>query len=218
MSDKKDSYILTTSGKRLYPFNLTEDQIHIKDIAHVLARLPRWLGNTAHKTLSVARHSINVHNYIRNSFEDAVGREPLLPYYGLLHDASEAYFGDIPSPIKRHLPDVQKLENSILIAIFNKYGVRYNILTPSMENVDQESIVLHPVVLLADSLMGHFEGTYLINGYHNPEMHKKATEIGNKGYVGSDNNYLYDLNYKAMERSTPEKDEKDFLDLFLEYQ
>ncbi len=42
---------------------------------------------------------------------------------GLLHDAAEAYLSDIPSPIKRHLPDYNAMEKKVQDVINEKFGV-----------------------------------------------------------------------------------------------
>jgi uncharacterized protein len=71
----------------------TPDMVCIEDIAYALAHINRFTGHAG--TYSVAEHSIRV-SYACDP-EDALA--------GLLHDASEAYVGDLASPIK-HLPEM----------------------------------------------------------------------------------------------------------------
>lgn len=85
--------IQTYTGKMVNPFALHPEDVDIHDIAHSLARTCRYGGHTF-GYLSVARHSIWVSDLL------AARGHPELALTGLLHDASEAYLGDIPRPIK----------------------------------------------------------------------------------------------------------------------
>src|SRR4051812_2148358 len=80
--------ILTYTGKHVNPFDLKPDDICIEDIAHALALCNRFAGHTK-RPMSVAQHSVYVSR--------------LCPNYrlaGLLHDASEAYLGDVTKWVK----------------------------------------------------------------------------------------------------------------------
>ena len=50
---------------------------------------------------------------------------PDLKLAGLLHDASEAYIGDMPSPFKKLMPDYKKLEDNLMKVIAQKFGFEY---------------------------------------------------------------------------------------------
>lgn len=71
------------------PMNPIPAQIHIEDIARGLAHKCRWNGQTR-TYYSVAEHSIEVMKMCGPEFA----------LWGLLHDAGEAYLGDVPDPIK----------------------------------------------------------------------------------------------------------------------
>ena len=88
----EDGWIQTFSGRKVYPMDLTPDDIHIRDIAHSLAHQCRFAGHVS-RFYSVAQHSVIMSRL--------VPREHAM--WALLHDASEAYLTDIPRPIK-HLP------------------------------------------------------------------------------------------------------------------
>jgi 5'-deoxynucleotidase YfbR-like HD superfamily hydrolase len=105
------SYIETASGKLYHFLNPQPDEIVIEDIALALANKCRFGGHS--DFYSVAEHSVLV----------ALRLPPGLQLAGLLHDASEAYLGDIPSPIKDVLPDYKKLENINQTAIEQKFGL-----------------------------------------------------------------------------------------------
>lgn len=83
----------------------------IEDIAHGLAHTCRYAGQ-ADSFYSVAEHSLLVS-------EVAVGRE----YTALMHDAAEAFIGDVTRPLKQLLPEYRKIEAAIETAIFERFDV-----------------------------------------------------------------------------------------------
>lgn len=106
--------IRTYTGKYINVFEPTLEMINIVDIAHALAHVPRFGGHTA-KFYSVAQHSIAV----------AMKLPPEQQLAGLLHDATEAYLCDMPSPIKNRMPEYKKIEDKLMVAIARKFGITY---------------------------------------------------------------------------------------------
>lgn len=92
-------WMQTATGKQFYPLAPKMTDIDIEDIAHALSLQCRFNGHTR-KFYSVAEHSVHV-SY-------AVPRKMALP--ALLHDAHEAYLGDMISPLKAHFPKMSKYE------------------------------------------------------------------------------------------------------------
>lgn len=86
--------ISTHTGRLIDPFNPTRANIHIDDIAHALSLICRFGGQTD-RFYSVAEHCI----FVATIAEERHG--PRTALWGLLHDAAEAYLGDIVSPLKR---------------------------------------------------------------------------------------------------------------------
>lgn len=110
--------VKTYSGKSLDLCKPDPAAICIEDIAHHLAQINRYNGACPYP-FSVAQHSLLVAR--------------ILPYnlklYGLLHDASEAYIGDLVSPAKRipALGQVFKpLEHRVQSAIYMRFGLDPN--------------------------------------------------------------------------------------------
>ena len=104
--------ILTFSGKFLDYTNPSVRQISIEDIAIALSREARFSGHTK-DFYSVAQHSLYVSHIV----------PPEFAMEALLHDATEAYCKDIPTPLKRLLPDYQKIERAVDQVIRKKYGL-----------------------------------------------------------------------------------------------
>lgn len=85
-------WIPTRSGGKVCLHFPLPEQIHIEDIAGALSKIPRFNGHTT-ELYSVAQHSVLVSLYLRNEPDP-------IPMAALLHDAHEAYFGDITTPVK----------------------------------------------------------------------------------------------------------------------
>lgn len=87
-------FIRMHSGVDVYLDTPTPDVIHIRDIAHHLALINRFNGATE-TPYSVAQHSVLVADLLR-----AKKQPPHVCLWGLLHDAHEAYLGDVTTPVK----------------------------------------------------------------------------------------------------------------------
>lgn len=86
------SWIQSFSGKRVDPFDLRPEQVAFADIPIALARKPRFQGHTI-RPYSVAEHCVRGAQLIEGPFKLAF----------LLHEVSEVYLPDVPTPIKRAL-------------------------------------------------------------------------------------------------------------------
>lgn len=109
MSDSGTS-IETYTGHRVDPFDLSPDDVCLEDVAASLAHTCRFGGHCTH-FYSVAHHSLHVSREVSQA-------NVRLQLFGLLHDAAEAYLGDIPRPFKRELERVERTEARILDAVW----------------------------------------------------------------------------------------------------
>ena len=110
------------SGRRLDLLDPSALDVEIEDIAHGLARVARWNGQTkgAH-IFSVAQHSLLVEALARAKVRrlDRNGRLAVL-----LHDAPEYVIGDMISPFKAVIGDSYKaVEHRLLAAIHLRFGL-----------------------------------------------------------------------------------------------
>ena len=110
------------SGRRLDLLDPSPLDIEIEDIAHGLARVARWNGQThGVHVFSVAQHALLV-EVIAAAI--APGCDPRLRLTILLHDGAEYVIGDIISPFKAVLAESYKaVEQRILGAIFRRFGL-----------------------------------------------------------------------------------------------
>lgn len=132
------SWILTASGVKFDLRNPRSADVRIGDIAHALARICRFTGHTR-AFYSVAQHSVGVANLLPRH----------LARIGLLHDATEAYVGDMSSPLKELLPEYQAIEHEVWRAIAIHFGMREK-LPPAVKRADLEMLAAERRALLPE--------------------------------------------------------------------
>ncbi len=110
------------SGRRLDLLDPSPLDIEVEDIAHGLARVARWNGQTSGgHALSVAQHSLLVEDLCTHFRPDLDRRWRLA---ALLHDAPEYVIGDMISPFKAALGlDYKSFEHRLLDAIHMRFGI-----------------------------------------------------------------------------------------------
>lgn len=116
--------ILTADG-RYFDFNAPDPAvITLNAIARGLANKCRF-GGQCRPFYSVAEHSVWVSRLV----------PPHLARHGLLHDAAEAFIGDIPKPLKEMLPDYQAIEARVEAVLFAQFG--FISLPPEIKQIDR---------------------------------------------------------------------------------
>jgi uncharacterized protein len=142
------------SGRRLDLLNPSPLDIEVEDIAHGLARVARWNGQTVGPDIfSVAQHSLLVEAIARHLDPDLPPRSRLAV---LLHDAPEYVIGDVISPFKVVLGEAYKaVEGRILAAIHLRFGL------PS-----EPGASLRHLIKRADRIAAFLEATRLAGFAH----------------------------------------------------
>ena len=110
-------YIQTVSGRKVWLPGAEPESIHLDDIIHALSYTCRFAGHID-RAYSVAEHSVNVCLYLKER-----GCEPIICLQGLMHDATEAYLCDIPTPFKKLIPEYKVLEDDLWQTISYKFGI-----------------------------------------------------------------------------------------------
>jgi hypothetical protein len=117
--------IRTFTGIYVNVFEPTQEMFCIEDIAHSLSQQCRFGGHLP-KYYSVAQHCIIMSQYMHKS----------LKLQALLHDASEAYLLDIPTPIKKGLLNYKEIEERLMTELSVKFGFQYP-LHEAVKEVDE---------------------------------------------------------------------------------
>jgi uncharacterized protein len=142
------------SGRRLDLLDPSPLDIEIEDIAHGLARVARWNGQTkGDHAFSVAQHCVLVTKLFAHANPSATRAEKLA---ALLHDAPEYVVGDMISPFKAALGvDYKQFENRLLSAIHLRFGLAAQLpqsLVDAIKQADKTSAYLEATQLAGFSL------------------------------------------------------------------
>lgn len=119
-----NSTILTANGDYFDLLAPEQQHFDISVIASALSKLCRFTGHVRH-FYSVAQHSVLV----------AHALPPELALQGLLHDAAEAYLGDVAAPLKALLHSYQALERHVEAALLRHFGLPA-VLDPEVKRMD----------------------------------------------------------------------------------
>ncbi len=117
--------LVTVDGTRVWPLAFKPEHVRAATLAHALAIEPRFCGHTRFP-ISVGDHSLRVAREVERrakarGWSHVKVREIALA--GLLHDGSEAYLRDLPTPVKRELPDYARIEVVVQRAVDLRFGV-----------------------------------------------------------------------------------------------
>ena len=120
-------HMRTSSGIYINILDPKPEDFLIDDIAHALSQIPRFGGHMP-EWYSVADHCVKC-----AVMAEAKGYDV---FEALMHDASEAYLCDVVSPLKKVLPDYEKVEDNFMKAIASKFGFTYP-LSPQIKEIDR---------------------------------------------------------------------------------
>lgn len=137
------SSIITSSGESLRLFQPRPWQIHLEDLAQGLSNTCRFAGQSRH-FYSVAEHSILVADLV------VANGYPELEAVALMHDAAEAFIGDMVSPLKCHLPEYRISESRLRAAIADRFDLPHTLPDP-VKTADIQALALERAALIPPS-------------------------------------------------------------------
>lgn len=181
---KEDSWIKTYTGRRFYPFAPRVEDIDIDDIAHPLAKAGRFSGHLTDIDwlYTVGQHSCHVHDLVKS---------PRAKFWALMHDAPEAYIGDMASPIKWFFPDFDAMEDVLAAKIIKRFNIPFD------SDIEHE-------VKQVDNWIGFQEGEQML---HNSEVEVWQAQIVRPTTFKGDK--------MVFPKWTPRQTRKEFLERFV---
>ncbi len=139
-------YLQTVSGRWVNPFDPDPEQLDAGDIARALANQCRF-GGHSRVFYSVAQHSVIVSRLVEERGGDAED-----VFAALMHDASEAYLGDMPHPLKHRSPlgaAFKEAEEHLERAIREHFGIRADV--PEIKRADRALLATERRAFSAES-------------------------------------------------------------------
>jgi uncharacterized protein len=139
-------YLQTVSGRWVNPFDPDPEQVDAGDIARALANLCRFGGHSRH-FYSVAQHSVIVSRLVEERGGDAGDA-----FAALMHDATEAYLGDMPHPLKHRSPlgaAYKAAEDNLESAIRDRFAIKPDV--PEIKRVDRALLAAERRVFSAET-------------------------------------------------------------------
>ena len=135
----RGSWMQTYTGGAYWPLDPRPQDVRIDDIAHALSMICRYGGHCS-QFYSVAEHSWHVSNMVPAEFALA----------GLLHDAAEAYLGDVIRPIKGSLQNYREIEALNWEVIAKRFDLPV-VLADEVHKVDNDMCVIESRALMHPS-------------------------------------------------------------------
>ena len=123
------SWIQTHSGEAFSFQEYRPETIKIEDIAHALANLCRFVGHTD-RYYSVAEHCVVMSRQV----------DPEHALEALMHDAAEAYIGDVSRPLKSMLPEYQELQYTVEFWIKTRFGLSHE-MPQAVKQADKRMLI-----------------------------------------------------------------------------
>jgi uncharacterized protein len=115
-TNRKGHWIRTSTGRKYYPLDPRAEDVCLEDVAHHLSMICRY-GGAPRRFYSVAEHSVLVSYMVK----------PEHALFGLLHDAQEAYLGDMVRPLKVQMPEYQEVEDLSWRVVAEHFGLPYEL-------------------------------------------------------------------------------------------
>lgn len=109
---RRGDWMQTFTGRQFWPLDPRPEDVDPLDVAHALSLQCRYNGMVA-RFYSVAEHCVLM--------SLAVAPEHAL--HALLHDATEAYVGDMVRPLKNHMPAFRDAEDLVWAAVADRFGI-----------------------------------------------------------------------------------------------
>lgn len=138
MFDRGD-WMQTYTGVKFYPMSPDASEVSPVDIAHSLSLLCRYNGHVD-RFYSVGEHCVLMSQAV----------EPDVALWALLHDATEAYVGDMIRPLKLYQPDFVQAEVRVMAAICERFGLQPE-MPAEVKSADSRILLVERAALMPNT-------------------------------------------------------------------
>lgn len=143
----RGDWMQTFTGIAFTPMDPLVEDISVIDIGHALSHICRY-GGHVNSFYSVAEHSVLLSDWF---LQNAASPDHVeLAKWALIHDAAEAYLGDIVRPIKKNIPVFKMIEDHLLTIISGIFGLPTPFIPPQVLDADTRILLDERAVLLSE--------------------------------------------------------------------
>lgn len=150
----RGDWMQTFTGRAFYPLAPRIEDITAVDIAHSLAMQCRYNGHVQ-RFYSVAEHCVLLHDWFLANPPEFADELPqgvaTLALAALLHDAPEAYIGDMVRPLKRSMPDFCAVDDALTALIYEAFDLPFSKIPAAVKDADTRILLDERVALLGES-------------------------------------------------------------------
>jgi 5'-deoxynucleotidase YfbR-like HD superfamily hydrolase len=165
MVERKGDWFQTISGRQFWPLDPSADEVDTLDIAWGLAHSCRYNGH-CFRFYSIAQHSVLVARLV-----DTQDNE--VRFAALMHDAAEAYVGDMIRPLKLDMPEYKRVEKLVEEVIEQHYDILIGVAERKLiKQADTLALGLERTVLVRKRARWHTDD--LVEAYPQAEAFKQT--------------------------------------------
>lgn len=135
----RGSWMQTFTGRKFFPLAAQVEDVDPTDIAHALSLICRY-GGHVRRFYSVAEHCVLMSYAV----------PPADALWALLHDATEAYIGDMVRPLKQHMPEYRAVEDRLMTVIAARFGLATDVMPVSVKDADNRILLDERAALLSE--------------------------------------------------------------------
>ncbi len=190
------TWIQTSTGVRFEYMAPTAAMVTLFDVSHALSRLCRFNG-AVRGFWSVASHSVLVADVAADMAKARGLDEIEAGYRGLLHDAVEAYVGDMPRPLKDLLPPYKEVENRCERAVRAYFGI------------DKQDDAIDQIIKKADLILLATEARDFLPRYADKYLHgvePMKKKLRSTPIEIAEGNFMSAFSYWSQNRPREERD------------
>lgn len=141
--------LMDSKGVMIKPFNgMKCEALDLEVVSLALSRIMRFFGQTQ---FSVAQHCVNMARIFIYQGDRELAKQ------ALLHEVSEAFLGDLASPLKRAFPMFKEIEESLIKKTFICYGLNYP-MDKQVHILDKQIVLNEAVVHMPNEAFWREQG------------------------------------------------------------